>query len=120
MKKIAVFISVLAVVSAALFADVSIKALDNGKAEVTFLYPDTGAKNVLIAGDFTNWQSSAKTMKKTDAGFVYTRTVAKNATMQYKFIVDGNWTTDKNAPAKKDDGFGGNNGFVDVAALLNK
>ncbi|MBP3367379.1 MAG: glycogen-binding domain-containing protein [Treponema sp.] len=119
MKK-AVLIAILAAASAALFADVSVKLLDNGKAEVTFLYPDTGAKSVLVAGDFTNWQSGAKTMKKTDAGFVYTRVVAKNTVMEYKFIVDKNWTADKNAPAKKDDGFGGKNGLVDVASLLDK
>jgi 1,4-alpha-glucan branching enzyme len=119
MKKLFAVAVALAISSfAAVFADVTLKKLDNGKVEVTFLFPYTSPKNVLLAGDFTDWQSGAKTMKKTDKGFVFTRTVSPKTKMTYKFIVDGSWTSDRNAPDKVDDGFGGNNGFIDVAALI--
>ena len=36
--------------------------------------------------------------------------------MTYKFVADGNWISDPNAPDSDDDGFGGKNGVVTVTA----
>ena len=105
MKKILVMAAAMAMFSAAVFADVACKKLDNGKVEVT--------------GDFTNWQSGAKTMKKEGDTFVYRKVVSEKSVLTYKFIINGNWMTDKNAPATTDDGFGGKNGVVDVKTLIN-
>lgn len=117
MKKLFAFISVFLMLSVSIFADVSVKKLDNGKYEVTFFYGNPRAAEVVVAGDFTNWQNDAVPMTKTDKGWTYTTEVSAGTTMKYKFISDGNWTADIKAPDTVDDGFGGLNGLVDVDAL---
>lgn len=118
MKKIIAFISTLLVLSAAVFADVSVKKRDDGKVEVTFFYGNPRATEVLLAGDFNNWQDGAEAMTKTDKGFTMTKVVPAGTIMKYKFISDGNWTADLKAPDTVDDGFGGKNGLVDVDSLV--
>ena len=118
MKKIIAFISALLVLTAAAFADVSVKKLADGKIEVTFFYGNPRAQEVVIAGDFTDWQNGALPMTKGDKGWSFVKVVDKGTTMKYKFISDGNWTPDLKAPDTVDDGFGGKNGLVDVDTLV--
>ena len=118
MKRLLSFISALLILGAsAAFADVSVKKLDDGKIEVTFFYGNPRAQEVLLAGDFTDWQNGAVPMEKGEKGFSYTKIVAPGTVMKYKFISDGNWTEDLREPDKCDDGFGGHNGLVDVDVL---
>ena len=118
MKKLFAFISVLLVASM-VFADVTAKKLDDGSVEATFFYGNPRAAEVLLAGDFTNWQNGALPMTKTDKGFTLTKTFAKGTTVKYKFISDGNWTTDLKAPDFVDDGFGGKNSHVVIADMIS-
>ena len=119
MKKLFAFISVFLILSAAnLFADVSVKKLSDGNVEVTFFYGNPRASEVLLAGDFTNWQDGALPMSKGDKGFSLTKTFKPTDELRYKFISDGNWTTDLKAPAFVDDGFGGKNSHVVIADML--
>ena len=119
MKKLFAFISVFLILSAAnLFADVSVKKLSDGNVEVTFFYGNPRASEVLLAGDFTNWQDGALPMSKGDKGFSLTKTFKPSDELRYKFISDGNWTTDLKAPAFVDDGFGGKNSHVVIADML--
>src|SRR5574344_3009901 len=118
MKKIIAFISALLVFATAAFADVSVKKLADGKIEVTFFYGNPRAQEVVIAGDFTDWQNGALPMTKGEKGWSFVKVVDKGTTMKYKFISDGNWTPDLKAPDTVDDGFGGLNGLVDVDALV--
>ena len=119
MKKLFAFISVFLILSAAnLFADVSVKKLADGNVEVTFFYGNPRASEVLLAGDFTNWQEGALPMTKGDKGFTLTKTFKPSDELRYKFISDGNWTTDLKAPAFVDDGFGGKNSHVVIADML--
>ena len=76
------------------------------------------ASEVLLAGDFTNWQDGALPMSKGDKGFSLTKTFKPTDELRYKFISDGNWTTDLKAPAFVDDGFGGKNSHVVIADML--
>ncbi len=117
MKKLFAFISVLAVAVAGLFADVTAKKLADGKVEATFFYGNPRATEVLVAGDFTNWQNGALPMTKTDKGFTLTKVFDAGTTVKYKFISDGNWTTDLKAPDFVDDGFGGKNSMVDLDSI---
>ena len=58
-------------------------------------------------------------MTKGDDGvWSYTLTAKKSDEIVYKFLLDGAWLADPNAPDSIDDGFGGKNGMVPVAALL--
>ena len=119
MKKLFAFISVFLILSAAnLFADVSVKKLSDGNVEVTFFYGNPRASEVLLAGDFTNWQDGALPMSKGDKGFSLTKTFKPTDELRYKFISDGNWTTDLKAPSFVDDGFGGKNSHVVIADML--
>ena len=119
MKKLFAFISVFLILSAAnIFADVSVKKLSDGNVEVTFFYGNPRASEVLLAGDFTNWQDGALPMSKGDKGFSLTKTFKPSDELRYKFISDGNWTTDLKAPSFVDDGFGGKNSHVVIADML--
>ena len=118
MKKLFAFISILAVAAAALFADVSAKKNADGTVDVTFFYGNPRASEVLLAGDFTNWQDGALPMTKGEKGFSITRTFKMGEEARYKFISDGNWTTDLRAPDFVDDGFGGKNAHIVVADLV--
>jgi hypothetical protein len=119
MKKLFAFISVFLILSAAnIFADVSVKKLSDGNVEVTFFYGNPRASEVLLAGDFTNWQNGALPMSKGDKGFSLTKTFKPSDELRYKFISDGNWTTDLKAPSFVDDGFGGKNSHVVIADML--
>ncbi|MGP1459281.1 MAG: glycogen-binding domain-containing protein [Treponema sp.] len=117
MKKLFAFISGSLFVSAALFADVTVKKVDGGKLEATFFYGNPRASEVLLAADFTGFADGAVPMTKTDKGFTYTKIFDAGTTVKYKFIVDGNWTEDVKAPDRVDDGFGGKNGLADLEML---
>ena len=118
MKKLFAFISVLAVAMAGLFADVSAKKNADGTVDVTFFYGNPRATEVLLAGDFTSWQDGALPMTKGDKGFSITHTFKIGDEARYKFISDGNWTTDLRAPDFVDDGFGGKNSHIVIADLV--
>ena len=117
MKKMCAFILAV-LLCAATFADVSVKKLADGNIEVTFFYGNPRAQEVVIAGDFTDWQSGALPMTKGEKGWTFIKVVPPGTVMKYKFISDGNWTEDLNEPDKIDDGFGGHNGLVDVDVLV--
>ena len=58
-------------------------------------------------------------MTKGDDGvWSYTLTAKKADEIAYKFLLDGAWLCDPNAPETTDDGFGGRNGVVTVAELV--
>ena len=118
MKKFCVFISVLLIFAVHVSADVSVKKLGDGNIEVTFFYGNPRAQEVVLAGDFTDWQNGALPMTKGEKGWTYVRIVPPGTVMKYKFISDGNWTEDLREPDKVDDGFGGHNGLVDVDVLV--
>ena len=119
MKKLFAFISVLAVALACLFAEVTAKKNSDGSYEVSFFYGNPRATEVLVAGDFTNWQNGALPMTKGDKGFsVSVNLPASTEAVVYKFISDGNWTADLRAPVFIDDGFGGKNSKAELADLV--
>ena len=118
MKKLFAFISILAVMATAAFAEVTAKKNADGSVEVTFFYGNPRASEVLLAGDFTNWQDGALPMEKGEKGFSLTKTFKATDVLTYKFISDGNWTTDLRAPEFVDDGFGGKNSRAELADLI--
>ena len=119
MKKLFAFISLFLLLGiGSAFADVTVKKLADGNVEVTFFYGNPRATEVLLAGDFNNWQNGAEAMTKTDKGFTITKTFKATDELRYKFISDGNWTTDLKAPDFVDDGFGGKNSHVVIADMI--
>lgn len=118
MKKLFAFITALLVLNCVAFADVSVKDLGDGTVEVTFFYGNPKASEVTVAGSFTDWEKSPVPMTKVEKGWELKSIQAADAVLKYKFMTDGNWTPDINAPATVEDGFGGKNGIIEVAKLV--
>lgn len=85
---------------------------------VAFNFKHGGKPNKLfLAGTFNDWNPSDPNflMKDEDGDGIYSITVKlKPGTYQYKFVADGTWIKDPEAPSSTPDGFGGQNGKFDV------
>jgi 1,4-alpha-glucan branching enzyme len=69
------------------------------KMRVRFSLEAGAAKQVLLVGDFTDWQAKARVMRRASPR---SRSFAANVNLspgvyEYKFIVDGQWLTDPKA-----------------------
>lgn len=76
---------------------------------VTFVLNSNGnAKEVLLAGSFTNWQHDALRMTRSNGGWQLPVKLLPGK-YTYKFIVDGNWITDPANAITENDGEGNDN-----------
>lgn len=66
------------------------------------------AREVKLAGSFTNWQAGAFAMQRHDSGWV-ARVILPPGKHFYKFIVDGKWMTDPDNLLEENDGRGNTN-----------
>ncbi len=69
---------------------------------VTFiceLEPD--AREVYLAGDFNQWQSRDKQMFKAKDGSFRVKAELAPGQYQYKFVLDGIWCNDPDAPSQQ-------------------
>jgi 1,4-alpha-glucan branching enzyme len=83
---------------------------------VRFSIEAAHAEQVLLAGDFTEWEANARKMRKSGPR---ARTFAATVSVppgehQYKFIVDGAWVTDPKAACVPNP-FGTENSVIDVS-----
>jgi hypothetical protein len=80
-----------------------------GDVTFFFLAGHANAKQVRLAGNFTNWQHSAFPMTKTDSGWIV-KVHLQPGQWYYKFIINtNNWTTDPNNKLSENDGRGNEN-----------
>jgi 1,4-alpha-glucan branching enzyme len=78
---------------------------DSRKGMVRFAYsPKGSAKDVMLAGDFTNW-APTKMAKQRDGLFVSVLSVPPGK-HEYKFVVDGRWVADADNPHVRPNPFG--------------
>ena len=111
MKKLALVLA--AVMVFALAIPVMAKTTQDGY-NVTFSYYAPNANAVYLAGSFNAWNPSLDLMEKgADGTWTFTLELDPG-TYQYKFVIDGVWTTDMDAAAFADDGFGGQNSVLVV------
>jgi len=83
--------------------------------QYTFTWP-YAAQEVYVTGDFDDWSKSIKLEKKGDS-FNKTVTIhGEENRIHYKFVVDGNWTTDGQA-RQETDSSGNVNNVVDAREL---
>jgi hypothetical protein len=73
-----------------------------------FMQNNKNAKRVMLAGSFNNWEPDALAMQKTDSGWTATVQL-RPGKYWYKFIVDGDWTVDKDNRLNENDGLGNMN-----------
>ncbi|HXL58646.1 MAG TPA: hypothetical protein VN958_20430, partial [Chitinophagaceae bacterium] len=68
-----------------------------------FLRGNITAKRVILSGSFINWSPDALSMNKTDSGWIAYVKLGPGK-YWYKFIIDGNWVTDRdNSITEADD-----------------
>jgi cyclomaltodextrinase len=92
-------------------------AKGSGLRNVTFKFKPQGKPGaVSLAGQFNDWTVGKTPMTDADGDGTYEATLLLPAgSYQYKFVVDGNWTPDKDGQdADADDGFGGKNSIKNV------
>ncbi|KAF2151482.1 carbohydrate-binding module family 48 protein [Myriangium duriaei CBS 260.36] len=77
-------------------------------ASYTFRWPHS-ANEVYVTGTFDNWAKTEK-LEKNASGFEKKVQLSKvEDKIRYKFVVDGNWTTDHLAPSETDESGNVNN-----------
>lgn len=78
------------------------------KEGVCFLVNATGATNVQLAGDFNNWNPDAHTLSQVNGknGLWYTILPLKKGKYNYRYVVDGEWSEDKDNPEYEESLFG--------------
>lgn len=69
--------------------------------------PDAGS--VYLAGSFNDWDAQAHPMKKGKKGTWKVKLSLRPGLYEYRFVVDGEWTTDHSCGVSVANGFGGRN-----------
>jgi 1,4-alpha-glucan branching enzyme len=86
------------------YAKITVYELSSGLTR--FILPGyVRAKRAFLSGNFNNWSTLKGLMKKTDGGWVIDVQLGPGA-YEYKYIVDGRWTTDPNNLVQVEDGAG--------------
>ena len=73
-----------------------------------FLRENKNANRVMLAGSFNNWDPDALPMIKTDSGWIAYVKLGPGK-YWYKFIINGNWSTDDDNFQQENDGRGNTN-----------
>lgn len=84
------------------------------KTNTVFRLPGfTTAKKVYLAGSFNEWRLRELQLEKTASGWQLPLYLAEG-THTYKFVVDGDWYTDKGNPEQQSDGHKGFNSVLRI------
>jgi hypothetical protein len=81
---------------------------------VTFVIANAHAHRVALSGDFNHWSADATLMNRDLDGTWRITLALPPGRHQYKFIVDGHWMADPNAPEQVADGHGATNSLIEV------
>ena len=80
---------------------------------VEFVFPDPGAREVYVAGDFNSWRIGEESRLEKKNG-VWVKTISlPPGRYRYRFVVDGKWMDDPNNPMKEKNPYG------ELDSLLN-
>jgi 1,4-alpha-glucan branching enzyme len=72
------------------------------------------AKRVSLAGTFNNWNTKTVSAKKDARGNWTAKVNLKPGRYEYKFVVDGNWTSDPNCASHAPNSFGSQNCVIEI------
>ena len=84
-------------------------------AKQTFSYRAPTALSVMLAGDFTHWQSEAVPMKRGKDGIWKASVALAPGVYHYRFLVDGQWQDDPECELRVPNPYGGHNAVRNVA-----
>lgn len=82
------------------------------RVTVKFEAPD--AENVLLLGDFNQWNEKKHPMKKGEDGIWEKIIVVQPGRYEYRFLVDGRWQTDPANEKICRNCFGSNNNIFEI------
>jgi len=87
-----------------------------GRVWIRFLYTNTEADSVAVAGDFSQWEPVALSPREVNGETVWTGLVpVSRGEHEYQFLINGErWVTDPLAPVKRSDGFGAKNAVLNI------
>lgn len=81
---------------------------------IRFRLDAPAARVVSIVGDFNGWNPSRGEMRRRDTGGWETIISLSPGIWRYAFVVDGTWVRPPDAPRYESDGFGGENGILEI------
>jgi 5'-AMP-activated protein kinase regulatory beta subunit len=84
------------------------------RRKITFSLTSPDAKEVILMGDFNQWNPKVHPMKKNKTGLWEKATLLFPGTYEYRFIVDGQWENDPNNAQTRTNQFGTKNNFIVV------
>ena len=85
-----------------------------GRRKVIFSLESPDAKEVILMGDFNQWNPKKHPMKKDNNGVWNKTTMLFPGTYEYRFMVDGQWINDPKNKQTRVNRFGTNNNFIVV------
>ena len=77
-----------------------------GQKEIFFEVDASGAKEVLLAGDFTDWEKTPIKLQKGERGCWRAAVKLSPGQYRYKFVIDGQWKDDPRAAARHPNPYG--------------
>jgi 1,4-alpha-glucan branching enzyme len=84
------------------------------RRKVTFSLRSPDAKEVILMGDFNQWNPKVHPMKKNKNGMWEKMTFLFPGTYEYLFMVDGRWENDPENNQTRANRFGTKNNFIVV------
>ena len=81
----------------------------------TFQLIEPAAEDVLLVGDFTNWEENPILLKRERDGIWKAVVPLRPGNYEYRFIVDGNWRDDTKCVQRRANAFGTANCVREVA-----
>lgn len=82
----------------------------------TFQFIDPKAEEVLLLGDFTNWEKNPILLKRQNDGIWKASVPLAPGAYEYRFMVDGQWRDDAKCPMRRGNPFGTQNCVRTVAS----
>ncbi len=83
--------------------------------EVTFALERSEAQEVYLCGDFNQWSHRASRMIRRNGNHLWEKRLAlPPGRYEYKFVVDGAWTSDPNEHESASNAFGSKNSVLVV------
>lgn len=83
------------------------------KENFTYFAPE--AESVELVGDFTNWEESPISLKRSKDGTWKATVTLEPGTHQYRFKVDGEWRNDPDCPKRQTNPYGEENCVREVS-----
>lgn len=81
----------------------------------TFQIVEPDAQEVVLVGDFTDWQENPVLLKRQKDGIWKISIELEPGEHEYRFVVDGEWRNDLKCTHRKSNPFGGENCIRTVA-----